>query len=128
MECSQPLETAALSGIAFASLLAFFAFIGFEDLANVVEEAKVPSRDIPRAMILTLLITTILYIVVAAVAVSAVSGTAGGIAGAAQSRISTDRAASTRHDQCDRDRCHTQHNPCADDDGRSGDLWHGARG
>jgi amino acid transporter len=54
-------------------LLAFFAFIGFEDLANVVEEAKAPHRDIPRAMILTLLISTLLYVVVAAVAVSAVS-------------------------------------------------------
>jgi basic amino acid/polyamine antiporter, APA family len=68
-----PLDTGALSGIAFGSLLAFFAFIGFEDLANVVEEAKEPRRDIPRAMILTLLISTILYVVVAAVAVSAVS-------------------------------------------------------
>ena len=68
-----PLNATVLSGIAFGSLLAFFAFIGFEDLANVVEEAKVPHRDIPRAMILTLLISTILYVAVAAVAVSAVS-------------------------------------------------------
>jgi basic amino acid/polyamine antiporter, APA family len=67
-----PLNAAKLSGISFGSLLAFFAFIGFEDLANVVEEAKVPHRDIPRAMILTLLISTILYVVVAAVAVTAV--------------------------------------------------------
>ena len=67
-----PLNAAELSGIAFGSLLAFFAFIGFEDLANVVEEAKVPHRDIPRAMILTLLISTLLYVVVAAVAVTAV--------------------------------------------------------
>jgi amino acid transporter len=67
-----PLDGAALSGIATASLLAFFAFVGFEDLANVVEEAKVPHRDIPRAMALTLLISTVLYVVVAAVAVTAV--------------------------------------------------------
>ena len=67
-----PLDAAALSGIGFGSLLAFFAFIGFEDLANVVEEAKVPHRDIPRAMVLTLGISTILYVLVAAVAVSAV--------------------------------------------------------
>jgi amino acid transporter len=67
-----PLNPTGLSGIAFGSLLAFFAFIGFEDLANVVEEAKVPHRDIPRAMILTLLISTALYVVVAAVAVTAV--------------------------------------------------------
>lgn len=67
-----PLDAAALSGIGFGSLLAFFAFIGFEDLANVVEEAKVPHRDIPRAMVLTLGISTVLYVLVAAVAVSAV--------------------------------------------------------
>ncbi len=67
-----PFEIAALSGIAYASLLAFFAFIGFEDLANVVEEVKVPHRDLPRAMVLTLVITTILYIAVAAIAVTAV--------------------------------------------------------
>ena len=61
-----------LSGIAYASLLAFFAFIGFEDLANVVEEAKAPLRDIPRAMALTLMISTVLYVAVAAIAVTAV--------------------------------------------------------
>jgi APA family basic amino acid/polyamine antiporter len=68
-----PFDPGTLSGIAFAALLAFFAFIGFEDLANVVEEAKVPHRDIPRAMVLTLLISTILYVAVAATAISAVS-------------------------------------------------------
>lgn len=68
-----PLDVSALSGIAFGSLQAFFAFIGFEDLANVVEEAKQPRRDIPRAMILTLLISTALYVLVTAVAVSTVS-------------------------------------------------------
>lgn len=68
-----PLETGILSGIGFGSLLAFFAFVGFEDLANVVEEAKLPHRDIPLAMALTLLITAMLYILVAAISVSAVS-------------------------------------------------------
>jgi basic amino acid/polyamine antiporter, APA family len=67
-----PSEAAAWSGIAFASLLAFFAFIGFEDLANVAEEAKTPHRDLPRAMALTLVISTVLYLAVATVAVNAV--------------------------------------------------------
>ena len=67
-----PFDAAVLSGIGYASLLAFFAFIGFEDLANVVEEAKVPHRDIPRAMVLTLVISTVLYLAVAAIAVAAV--------------------------------------------------------
>lgn len=68
-----PINATALSGIAFGGLLAFFAFIGFEDLANIVEEARVPHRDIPRAMVLTLVISTILYVLIAAIAVSAVS-------------------------------------------------------
>jgi amino acid transporter len=68
-----PFESATLSGIAYASLLAFFAFIGFEDLANVVEEAKDPHHDIPRAMVWTLVITTALYVAIAAIAVTVVS-------------------------------------------------------
>jgi APA family basic amino acid/polyamine antiporter len=67
-----PFDAQVLSGIAYASLLAFFAFVGFEDLANVVEEAKFPHRDIPRAMVLTLAISTVLYVAVAAIAVAAV--------------------------------------------------------
>lgn len=67
-----PFGAEAWSGIAFASLLAFFAFIGFEDLANIAEEAKAPHRDLPRAMLLTLVIATLLYVAVAAIAVSAV--------------------------------------------------------
>ena len=67
-----PFEFPILSGIAFASLLAFFAFIGFEDLVNVVEEAKLPHRDLPIAMALTLIITTLLYVTIAAIAVAAV--------------------------------------------------------
>jgi amino acid transporter len=53
-------------------LLAFFAFIGFEDLANVAEEAKAPHRDLPLAMALTLAISTVLYLAIATVAVNAV--------------------------------------------------------
>lgn len=68
-----PFDAIVLSGIGFASLLAFFAFIGFEDLANVVEEVKVPHRDLPRAMVLTLVISTALYVAVAAIAVSVVA-------------------------------------------------------
>lgn len=67
-----PLEMHAWVGIAFASLLAFFAFIGFEDLANVVEEVREPDRTMPRAIALTLVISVVLYVWVAAIAVLAV--------------------------------------------------------
>ena len=52
------------SGIILAFVLVFFAFIGFEDMANVAEEVKRPQRTIPRGIMLSVLITTIIYIFV----------------------------------------------------------------
>nr|WP_322866987.1 amino acid permease [Aquicoccus sp. G2-2]MEA1114303.1 amino acid permease [Aquicoccus sp. G2-2] len=49
-------------GIGTASLLAFFAFIGFEDMANVAEEVKDPASTMPKAIVLTLAIATLLYL------------------------------------------------------------------
>lgn len=56
-----------------ASFLAFFAFVGFEDLANLAEEARNPRRDLPRAVILAMVITTVLYILISLVAVLSLS-------------------------------------------------------
>ena len=53
-------------------MLAFFAFIGFEDMVNVVEEVTNPSRTMPLAIILTLVISTGLYLIVAWVAIRTV--------------------------------------------------------
>lgn len=52
-------------GILAASALIFFAYIGFEDVANIAEETKDPERNVPRALILSIVITTALYILVA---------------------------------------------------------------
>jgi APA family basic amino acid/polyamine antiporter len=43
-----PFETGAWSGILSASLLAFFAFVGFEEIANVAEEVTEPRKTLPR--------------------------------------------------------------------------------
>lgn len=51
-------------GIVLAFVLIFFAFIGFEDMANVAEEVKKPKKTIPRAIILSIIITGIVYILV----------------------------------------------------------------
>jgi amino acid transporter len=56
-------------GIFLGSFLAFFAFIGFEDMVNVAEEVKNPRRNMPRGIFLALIAATILYILVALVAV-----------------------------------------------------------
>tara|TARA_R110002049_G_scaffold52872_5_gene147555 strand:- start:39696 stop:40904 length:1209 start_codon:yes stop_codon:yes gene_type:complete len=55
-----------------ASLLAFFAFIGFEDMVNIAEEVREPERTMPRAIFITLVIATSLYFLVAAIAVLSV--------------------------------------------------------
>lgn len=65
-------DSAAWAGIAGAGLLAFFAFIGFEDMVNLAEEVKQPERTLPRAIFLTLFLGTLLYFMVTAVAVLAV--------------------------------------------------------
>jgi amino acid transporter len=54
------------------AVLAFFAFIGFEDMLNVAEEVKDPERTMPWGMITAIVIVTILYISVAVTAVSVV--------------------------------------------------------
>lgn len=64
-----PFEGKVWLGIGAASLLAFFAFVGFEDLANIAEEAINPDRNMPRAIIWTLVIATGLYLTVVSVVV-----------------------------------------------------------
>ncbi|MBN2067678.1 MAG: amino acid permease [Candidatus Diapherotrites archaeon] len=61
-----------LSPIAIAAALIFFAYIGFEDLANITEETVNPRKTIPAAMLLSLAISTVLYILVSVSAVSVV--------------------------------------------------------
>ncbi len=64
-------EIAAWGGIWSGTILAFYAFIGFEDMVNVAEEVKDVERTLPRAIMLTLVVTTVLYFGVAMVAVLA---------------------------------------------------------
>lgn len=60
------------SGVLAASIFAFFAFIGFDDLVNMAEEAKEPERNMPRSILLSLAITAALYALVSLAAVRAV--------------------------------------------------------
>jgi APA family basic amino acid/polyamine antiporter len=62
----------ALVGLIGAAHLAVFAFIGFEALVNVAEELHAPQRTLPRAIFLTLALTTVLYVLVVWVALVAV--------------------------------------------------------
>lgn len=60
------------NGIIAATIFAIFAFIGFDDLVNMAEEAKAPARDMPRAILWSLAITAVLYTLVSLSAVRAV--------------------------------------------------------
>ncbi len=54
-------------GVLAGAAMIFFAYIGFDSISTHAEEAKNPQRDIPIALISSLIICTILYIAVAAV-------------------------------------------------------------
>jgi amino acid transporter len=64
-----PSQSTAWAGILLGALLAFYAFIGFEDMVNIAEEVKDPQRTLPLAIVLTLLATLVLYVLVALAAV-----------------------------------------------------------
>ena len=61
-----------MAGFAAAVTLAFFSFVGFEDIVNMAEEAKRPERTLPIAIGATLGAALVLYGLIAWVAVSAV--------------------------------------------------------
>jgi len=64
-----PFDAAIWTGILAGSFVAFYAFIGFEDMVNLAEEVKNPTRNLPRAIIIALVVATILYMSVSFVAV-----------------------------------------------------------
>ena len=65
-------DIAVWVGLSGTTLIAVFAFIGFQHLVNVAEEMKNPSRTLPWALFLTLGITALIYALVVWVAVVAV--------------------------------------------------------
>ncbi|MGI5471423.1 amino acid permease [Streptomyces sp. CA-132043] len=54
-------------GIFAAAAVVFFAFIGFDIVATAAEEARNPQRDVPRGILGSLLICTVLYVAVSIV-------------------------------------------------------------
>lgn len=78
-EVSTPVASAiapqTIGGVAVlqGAALAFYAFIGFEDIVNVAEEVKQPERNVPRAILLALSIAGSIYILVSWLATRVVS-------------------------------------------------------
>ena len=59
-------------GVLQGGMIAFFAFIGFEDMVNVAEEVRQPERNLPRAILLALAVAGTLYLLVVIIAVRVV--------------------------------------------------------
>jgi len=67
-----PLEPDVWYGVFAGGFLAFYAFIGFEDMVNVAEEVRRPEVNLPRAILAALALSTVLYFLIALVAVTSV--------------------------------------------------------
>jgi basic amino acid/polyamine antiporter, APA family len=57
------------NGILLGSVLAFYAYLGFEDIVNIAEEVQHAERNIPRAILWSLLGSALLYLLVSMIAV-----------------------------------------------------------
>lgn len=59
--------------ILIGAFLAFYAFIGFEDMVNLAEEVHDPETTLPKAILLSIGLSVLLYVVIAIVAVNHVT-------------------------------------------------------
>lgn len=69
-----PEQMPGLRDILQGAALAFFAFTGFEDLANIAEEIKQPEKNIPRAILSSLGTAGLLYLGVSWMATAIIPG------------------------------------------------------
>lgn len=67
-ELTLPAGGGAWIGMFAGAFLAFYAFIGFEDMVNIVEEVKQPEKNMPVSILLALSISAVLYILIALIA------------------------------------------------------------
>lgn len=65
-------DSAIISTILASTVLVFFAYYGFENISNISEETKNSTKTIPRAIIVSILVTTIIYVLVALTTVALV--------------------------------------------------------
>lgn len=61
-----------VQAVAAGAFLAFYAFLGFEDMVSVAEEVREPRRNMPRAILTALLISSVLYLLVCLAAIVSV--------------------------------------------------------
>jgi basic amino acid/polyamine antiporter, APA family len=62
-----PFAPHGISGVMKGVAAVFFAYIGFDAISTTAEECKRPQKDLPKAILLSLLISTILYVIISLV-------------------------------------------------------------
>jgi basic amino acid/polyamine antiporter, APA family len=62
-----PFAPEGIAGVLKGVSAVFFAYIGFDAISTTAEECKNPKRDLPRAIIYSLVICTVLYVIIALV-------------------------------------------------------------
>lgn len=67
----EPMLPMGAAGVTAAASSVFFSYIGFDAASTAGEEAKNPKRDLPRAIILSMIIVTTMYVLVAIAAIGA---------------------------------------------------------
>lgn len=67
----EPLLPMGAAGVSAAASRVFFSYIGFDAASTAGEEARNPKRDLPRAILLSMLIVTSVYVLVAVAAIGA---------------------------------------------------------
>lgn len=67
-----PPDFAVINTVFLGAFLAFYAFIGFEDMVNVAQEVKDPSTTMPKAIVWVLVLSTLLYMGVAYVTIKVI--------------------------------------------------------
>ena len=67
-----PVFPTGWNGVVTGAALVFFAYIGFDTVTVASEEARVPARDVPRAVIGSLIVGMLLYLAIASITVGIV--------------------------------------------------------
>lgn len=57
-------DAAAFAAVLSAAFIAFYAFVGFEDMVNIAEEVKEPQKAFPKAILISMAVVTVLYLIV----------------------------------------------------------------
>ncbi|MFL1428224.1 MULTISPECIES: amino acid permease [unclassified Nocardiopsis] len=70
-----PFMPMGMAGVSAAGATLFFSYIGFDSVSTASEEAKNPQRDLPRAIMFSMILVTAIYCLVAFAAVGALNWT-----------------------------------------------------